>query len=289
MMTWWNRLAIRILLAALTIAVGGFLSATLARYAPGFGSDERQLDARFSQESRAAFRLESVAERDVTTYYVNALSRMAHGDLGRSRTLHRPVRELLTERGAVTLRLVSSGLLLAWTAAIVLVLATWLAGSSTIDIACATGSGLLLCLPAGGVALLLVVLNGPAYLALALVVFPKTYQYLSGMVRVAARMPHITTARAKGLSSSRILTWHVVPLIRSEVLALAGVTVGMAVGAAIPVEALCGTPGIGQLAWQSALGRDIPVLTSVSMLVIACTVLGNTGADLLADGPRGTA
>jgi hypothetical protein len=48
-MRWWNKLAIRLLLAALTVAMGGFLSATLARYAPGFGSDERQLDARLSQ------------------------------------------------------------------------------------------------------------------------------------------------------------------------------------------------------------------------------------------------
>jgi peptide/nickel transport system permease protein len=289
MMKWWNKLVIRILLAALTIAAGGLLSATLARYAPGFGTDERQLDSRFNQESHAAFRLESVAERNVTTYYVRSLSRMLHGDLGWSRTLHRPVRELLAERGAVTLRLVTSGLLLAWIAAIVLVATTWLASSSAFGIACTTASGLLLCLPAGGLALLLVVLDGPAYLALALVVFPKAYQYLSGLVRATARMPHITMARAKGLSLSRILVWHVAPLIRGEVLALAGVSVGMAVGAAIPVEALCGTPGIGQLAWQSALGRDVPVLTSVSMLVIACTVLGNTGADLLTDDSKGTA
>ena len=287
-MSWWNKLAIRILLAALTIAAGGFLSTTLARYAPGFGSDERQLDSRFNQESREAFRLESVAERDVTTYYVKALRRMVHGDFGWSRTLRRPVRELLAERGAVTLRLVSAGLILAWTAAILLVVATWLAGCGVIDIVCATGSGLLLCLPAGGLALLLVVLDGPAYLALALVVLPKTYQYLSGLVQSTAQMPHITTARSKGASASRTLAWHVVPLIRREILALAGATVGMAVGAAIPVEALSGTPGIGQLAWQSTLGRDVPVLTSVSMLVIACTVLGNTGADLLADEPRGT-
>lgn len=288
-MRWWNRLAIRLLLAVLTIAAGGFFSATLARYAPGFGSDERQMDPRFNRESLTAFREESAAERNVTTYYVNALGRMLHGDLGWSRTLQRPVGQLLAERGVVTLRLVSSGLLAAWAVAIMLVLATWLSGSSIIEVACATGSGLLLCLPAGGLALLLVVLNGPAYLALALVVFPKTYQYLSGLVRATATMPHITTARAKGASASRILAWHVLPLIRREVLALAGVTVGMAVGAAIPVEALCGTPGVGQLAWQSALGRDVPVLTSVSIVVIACTVLGNAGADLLADHSRGTA
>jgi ABC-type dipeptide/oligopeptide/nickel transport system permease component len=52
------------------------------------------------------------------------------------------------------------------------------------------------------------------------------------------------------------------------------------------VEALCGIPGVGQLAWQSALARDLPVLISVSLLVIAFTVLANSGADLLADERR---
>jgi len=33
-------------------------------------------------------------------------------------------------------------------------------------------------------------------------------------------------------------------------IALAGITVSIALGASIPVEALCGLPGIGQLAWQ---------------------------------------
>jgi peptide/nickel transport system permease protein len=288
-MRWHYKLATRVLLAGLTIAVGGFLSATLARYAPGFGSDERQLDPRFSAESITSIRHEFAAERNVTAYYANALARMVHGDLGWSRSLQRPVRALLAERGVVTLRLVGAALVAAWTSAVLLVLVTWMANSSVIDIACSAGSGLLLCLPAGGLALLLVALNGPSYVALALIVFPKTYQYLSGLVQSTAQMPHITTARAMGISSSRILSCHVIPLIRRELLALAGVTVGMAVGAAIPVEALSGTPGIGQLAWQSALGRDVPVLTSVSILVVACTVLSNAGADLLADDSKGAA
>ena len=281
-MCWWNRLLVRVLLAALTVAVGGFLSVTLTRYAPGFGSDERQLDARLNRESLAALREELAGERDVATYYVGALGRLSRGDLGRSRSLQRPVRELLAERGRVTLRLVGAGLILAWLAGMGLTIVTWLSGSAAMDAACTVASGLLLCLPAGALALLLLVLEGPAYLALALVVFPKTYQYLSSLVRATTQLPHIITARAKGASTLRIFVWHVVPVIRRELLALAGVTVGMAVGATIPVEALCGTPGIGQLAWQSALARDVPVLTSVSMLVIACTVVANTGADLLA-------
>jgi len=35
---------------------------------------------------------------------------------------------------------------------------------------------------------------------------------------------------------------------------MAGVTVSLAFSAAIPIEAVCDIPGVGQLAWQAALG-----------------------------------
>jgi peptide/nickel transport system permease protein len=270
----------------MTVALGGFLSATLARYAPGFGADERLLDARLSPESAEAIRQEHPEERAVVSYYAGALHRMLRGDLGTSRTLRRPVKHLLAERGPVTLRLVAAGLAIAWTAALVLILAEWLADCSRVDMAFRLSAGALLCLPVGGVALLLMVANAPAFVAVALVVFPRFYRYLHNLVRAAEAMPHVLAARAQGVGAWRVLLWHIVPVIRRELLALAGVSVGVAVGASIPVEALCGTAGLGQLAWQAALGRDLPVLLSVSVLVIACTVLANSGADLLAGAAR---
>ena len=121
-----------------------------------------------------------------------------------------------------------------------------------------------------------------------MVVFPKLHRYLRNLVHASAGMPHIITANAKGISSIRVLLWHVLPVIRHEVVALAGVSVGLAIGAAIPVEALCGIPGVGQLAWHAALARDLPVLINVALLVTTCTVLANSGADLLAADRRPT-
>ena len=80
---------------------------------------------------------------------------------------------------------------------------SWMVRSAALEMACTIGSGLLLCLPAGAVALLLILLNGPAYLALALVVFPKVHRYLSDLVGATARMSHIVTAKAKGVSEAR--------------------------------------------------------------------------------------
>jgi peptide/nickel transport system permease protein len=94
-------------------------------------------------------------------------------------------------------------------------------------------------------------------------------------------MPHITAARARGLSETRILACHVLPIAAPQMIALAGITVSIALGAAIPVEALCGLPGIGQLAWQAALSRDLPLLVNLTVMVTLVTLLANSGADVM--------
>jgi peptide/nickel transport system permease protein len=271
------------MLAVTTVLVGGLISATLARYAPGFGTDERQLDARLNSESIRAIRNTNSEERNILPFYWGCVRRALHGDLGESRSLNQPVSQLLQERAPVTLTIAGRGLALAWFVAALAVLAAWLFRSRALELTGAIFSGFLLCLPAGVLALLSVLTGAPGYLAIALIVFPKVFRYLSNLSAGACRMPHITTAYAKGVSEPAVFFWHVIPVIKREVLALAGVSIGIAISAAIPVEALCGIPGIGQLAWQSALARDLPLLITISMLVIACVVVANSGADLLSE------
>jgi peptide/nickel transport system permease protein len=276
----------RLLLVVITILEGGLVSATMVRYAPGFGADERQLDARLSTASIQAIHNANADERNIVRFYFASVCKTFRGDLGISRSLNRPVRQLLQERAAVTAAVAGRGLALAWLGAAVIVFATWLWSTPALGVPTTLFSGALLCLPAGVLALLAVLLNQDAYLVIALIVYPKLHRYLSSLVEGARAMPHIVTARAKGTSEPRIFFWHVVPVIQREVSALAGVSIGIAISAAIPVEALCGVPGIGQLAWQSAMGRDLPLLNNVAMLVIACVVLANSGADLLSEERR---
>ena len=75
--------------------------------------------------------------------------------------------------------------------------------------------------------------------------------------------------------------WHVVPVVAPQILSVAGVSVSIALGAAIPVEALCGFAGVGQLAWQAALARDLPLLVNITVLVTLVTLLANSGADVI--------
>ena len=45
----------------------------------------------------------------------------------------------------------------------------------------------------------------------------------------------------------------------------------MAIGAAIPVEAICDVPGLGRLAWNAAMARDLPLLVNLTMIVAVAT------------------
>ena len=62
--------------------------------------------------------------------------------------------------------------------------------------------------------------------------------------------------------------------------ALAGISVSLAFGASIPIEVICDTPGVGQLAWKAALDRDLPLLVNITVLVALMTLAANSLADL---------
>jgi peptide/nickel transport system permease protein len=264
-----------------TALLGGFLAATLVRLAPGFDTDEAALDPHLSSQSIQALRHARTEQHNVFRFYLHSLQQALHGDLGASVSLKQPVRTLLRDRTPLTLRLVSLGLLMGWAAVMALALtAAWLRVSAY-DLLATALTGLLLCVPAAVLALLSVFWNIPGALAIALIIFPRDYRYARNLLDKAYSLPHIITARAKGLSELRILFWHVVPVVGPQLLALAGVSVSLAIGAAIPVEALCGLAGVGQLAWQAALARDLPLLMNITVLVTLVTLLANSGADVI--------
>jgi peptide/nickel transport system permease protein len=223
----------------------------------------------------------STPEHNILGFYAGYLRGAMHGDLGTSHALGQPVQSLLRERWPVTLRVAGFGLLLAWLLASTLAFTACLWRRPGYEILGTTVSGAFLCIPAAVLALLSVILNAPGYLAIALIVFPKIYRYSRNLLAKACVLPHITAARARGLSEVRILAWHVLPVAGPQMIALAGITVSIALGASIPVEALCGLPGIGQLAWQAALSRDLPLLVNLTVLVTLVTLLANSGADVM--------
>ena len=263
------------------VLLGGLISATLVRLAPGFDSDEHELDPGLNADSVRALRQSRAGEHNILGFYAAYLRGAVHGDLGTSHALGQPVQSLLRERWPVTVRVAGIGLLLAWLLGLTPAVTACLWRRAACEILGTTVSGAFLCIPAAVLALLSVILNAPGYLAIALIVFPKIYRYSRNLLAKAYSLPHITAARARGLGETRILGWHVFPVADPQMIALAGITVSIAFGASIPVESLCGLPGIGQLAWQAALSRDLPLLVNLTVLVTLVTLLANSGADVM--------
>ncbi|HUM06419.1 MAG TPA: ABC transporter permease [Terriglobales bacterium] len=275
------RIARHLLAIVGLVLVGGLISATLIRLAPGFDTDERQLNPNLNAESVRVLHDARNSEHNVVKFYISYLRGALHGDLGISHALEQPIQSLLRDRWRVTARVAGFGLLLGWLLAVSLAFSVSLARSSGCELVGTAISGAFLCIPAAVLALLSVILNSPGYLAISLIVFPKVYRYSRNLLAKAYAMPHITAARARGLGELRILLWHALPVVAPQLLTLAGITVSIAVGASIPVESLCGLPGIGQLAWQAALARDLPLLVNVTILVTLVTLLANSGADVI--------
>jgi peptide/nickel transport system permease protein len=272
-----------------TALLGGILAATLVRLAPGFNSDEALLDPRLNSASVQALKQVRADQNNIFRFYAHSLSRAFHGDLGISFSLGQPVSDLLRQRIPLTLRLVGMGLLFSWSAVMALALSAARLRMSAYDGLATLLSGTLLCIPAAVLALLAVLWNVPGALAIGLIIFPRDYRYTRNLLAKAYTLPHVLAARAKGLSEWRILLWHVIPVAAPQILAVAGVSVSLALGAAIPVEALCGLAGVGQLAWQAALSRDLPLLVNITVLVTLATLLANSGADLIGSMWRGQA
>jgi peptide/nickel transport system permease protein len=259
------------LLAALGI-VGALLCATMVRFAPGYGVDERDLDFRLSQSSRDAIRSEHALGAGLLHYYGSYIAGLVHGNLGTSAFLQRPVAGLLKERAPFTARAVLLGLATAWMAASLLSLLTIRWQSWVLEYSATAATGLLIALPTAVVALLCLYLRAPVFLGIAVILLPKLFRYQHNLLAQAHAQPFVLAARARGVSSNRILFHHVIPVAWHPLVALLGVSASMALGAAIPLEALSDSPGVGQLAWQAALNRDLPLLTSITLFVTLLTV-----------------
>jgi len=260
--------------------ISGLAGATLVRFAPGFGVDERAMDARLSPESVRALERQHEGERNPLLFYGRYLFGMMRGDAGQSTIYRLPVRQLIGERAGITTRNVIVGLTVAWVVALVFASASALSGRAAAVLTAMTISGALLSIPSALLATVCLLLQLSPATAIAAVVFPRVFPHAYEQLRNSLATPHVVMARARGLTETRVFLYHAVPSALLPILALAGVSVTLAFGASIPIEALADSPGIGQLAWRAALGRDLPVLVSITLMLTAITVIVNALADI---------
>ena len=141
-------------------------------------------------------------------------------------------------------------------------------------------SGSVLCLPTALLAFSVAVSRTPAYCAVAAIVFAKVFRMLDSLFIAAEAAPFVTGARARGTPELRIFLRHMVSANRGELIALSATSLTMAIGSAVPIEVLSDQAGVGQLAWKAAIGRDLPLLVSVTLLLSAVTLCLNRTADV---------
>ncbi|HEX3547729.1 MAG TPA: ABC transporter permease [Mycobacterium sp.] len=89
------------------------------------------------------------------------------------------------------------------------------------------------------------------------------------------------TARAKGLSESRVMTGHVLRNSIGSALSMTGLQVGLMFSGVLVVEQVFGWPGIGQYIAQSVPVADYPAIAGVTLMLGALYVFINTAVDLL--------
>lgn len=270
----------------LTALLGGWIAATLVRRSPGFGVDEREFDARYSQDSVRRIRQEAKSsDRGVLPDYLRFLARALTGDLGMSASFHRPVAALIAERLPETLASAGAGLGLGWVLGMLCALAAALSRRA-IDLSAGALAAFLLCLPSSVLALgmgLAGRLDGKkaAAAVIALVIFPRVFRYARAILGRAAGAPHVWMARARGVGTGRLVWAHLLRPSAPAMLALLGVSVSVAFSAVIPIEVLCDSPGLGQMAWQAALKRDLPMLVDITLLVSLVAGVSGLAAEIV--------
>jgi peptide/nickel transport system permease protein len=92
---------------------------------------------------------------------------------------------------------------------------------------------------------------------------------------------HIRTARAKGVSETRVVLHHALRNALIPVITVLGLTFALLIGGAIVTETVFGLPGIGNLVVSAVLRRDYPVIQGALLVIAGLYVLINLLIDLL--------
>jgi peptide/nickel transport system permease protein len=205
------------------------------------------------------------------------------GDFGESSAFGEPVGALIAARAWVTVKSALSGFVAAWgMALLVCVLGHLRAGRWLRTV----GSGIasvVVCVPSAVIAFWCVALGLTVGTGIGIVVFPRVLRYSDNLLSRAMEESFVISARCRGASEIRVVLNHALRDTAPQLVTLAGVTFTLAFGAAIPMEVLADSAGLGQLAWRGALARDLALVVSVTFIIGSVTLLANTAARSFTD------
>ncbi|NUT38537.1 MAG: ABC transporter permease [Thermoactinospora sp.] len=248
-------------------------------------------------------------DRPFLEQYATWLGNLVTGELGESRSFHRPVAEIVAERLPWTLLATSSAIVLMLAGSLVVgTLAAWRKGSLLDRVI--TGGAFanesvpvfwlallsiyvfalkLGWLPAGGLSdaasSTLEPLDVAHHLILPVVVLAISQSswlvlYVRESVIGTLREDYVIGARARGLRERTVLVRHALRSALLPFLTILGARVPELVTGAILVETVFSWPGVASTSVQAALAVDFPLLAVLTLMGTIAVVAGNLLADL---------
>jgi peptide/nickel transport system permease protein len=93
--------------------------------------------------------------------------------------------------------------------------------------------------------------------------------------------PYVRTARAKGLTESRVVTRHALRNAAIPVVTLFALDLGALLGGAVITERVFSMPGLGALLMEAVGSTDVPLLVGVTVFTAAIVVVANLAVDVV--------
>jgi peptide/nickel transport system permease protein len=118
-------------------------------------------------------------------------------------------------------------------------------------------------------------------LNLALLKISLAVRLTSAGVREAMGQDYVKFARAKGLSTKRIIFVHVMKNIMIPVVTVMGLEFGSLIGFSVVTETIFAWPGMGKLLINAILQLDRPVVVAYLMVMVLFFVVINLLVDVL--------
>ena len=237
-------------------------------------------------------------DRPLYEQFARYLGNAAHGDLGMSLRMNRPVISLILERLPATLQLTLAALVIAVLVAIPAGIVSAVKRGTVVDRLAMAGAVAGQAVPIFWLALLLIALFGvrlrwlPVYgsgslahfvlpaVSLSTIIMGRLARLVRSSMLEVLGQDYVRTARAKGLGESRVLAVHALRNASIPIVTLLGLQFAQLLGGAVVTETIFAWPGIGRLVVEAIFNRDFPVVQGVVLVVSLIFVAVNVLVDL---------
>jgi ABC-type dipeptide/oligopeptide/nickel transport system permease component len=237
-------------------------------------------------------------DRPLYEQFARYLGNAAHGDLGMSLRMNRPVITLILERLPATLQLTLAALVIAVLVAIPAGIVSAVKRGTVVDRLAMAGAVAGQAVPIFWLALLLIALFGvrlrwlPVYgsgslahfvlpaVSLSTIIMGRLARLVRSSMLEVLGQDYVRTARAKGLGESRVLAVHSLRNASIPIVTLLGLQFAQLLGGAVVTETIFAWPGIGRLVVEAIFNRDFPVVQGVVLVVSLIFVAVNVLVDL---------